>query len=130
MATQNLGTMSDSVLQDYHTKRHTSGVDTEDLEATLAQVHNGESRTNWMLARYDPKDTQKLLLLAKGEGGFEELLGSLDDSLVIYGCFMFAAAVGTSVMIKRVPAPATPAAAPRRLTRALTTHLTCAGASS
>ncbi|EOD18525.1 hypothetical protein EMIHUDRAFT_243785 [Emiliania huxleyi CCMP1516] len=91
MATRNLGTMSDSVLQDYHTRRHTSGLNTEELEAPLALVHS-TSRINWLTARYDPDDSQRLQLLATGEGGFEELLGSLDDNLVIYGCFMFAAA--------------------------------------
>ena len=64
MATQNLGTMSESVLQDYHTKRHTSGVDLVELDAALAEVKSGESRTNWLMARYDPGNTQKLQVQA------------------------------------------------------------------
>ena len=107
MATQNLGTMSSSVLQDYHTERHTSGIDLAAIDAVLAEVKDDESRTNWLLARYDPGNKHKLLLLSTGEGGFEELLGSLDDACVLYGCFIFSAAN----QIKR--APATP---PHRFT--------------
>ena len=92
MATQNLGTMSSSVLQDYHTKRHTSGINLAAIDAALADVKDGESRTNWLLARYDPGNKHKLLLLRTGEGGLEELLGSLDDACVLYGCFVFSAA--------------------------------------
>ena len=70
----------------------TSGIDLTEVDAALAEVRSGESPTNWFMARYDPNNKQKLLLLGKGEAGFEELLGSLDDSLVLYGCFVFSAA--------------------------------------
>ena len=109
MATQNLGTMSSSVLQDYHTKRHTSGIELAAIDAALAQLKDSGSRTNWLLACYDPGNKHRLLLLRTGEGGFEELLGSLDDACVLYGCFVFSAAN----QIKR--APATPPR-PRRAT--------------
>eukprot|EP00964_Phaeocystis_antarctica_P026978 scaffold15190_cov61-Phaeocystis_antarctica.AAC.4 len=109
MATQNLGTMSSSVLQDYHTKRRTSGIELAAIDAALAQLKDSGSRTNWLLACYDPGNKHRLLLLRTGEGGFEELLGSLDDACVLYGCFVFSAAN----QIKR--APATPPR-PRRAT--------------
>ena len=122
MATQNLGTMSSSVLQDYHTKRHTSGIELAAIDAALAQLKDSGSRTNWLLACYDPGNKHRLLLLRTGEGGFEELLGSLDDACVLYGCFVFSAAN----QIKRAPAtPPRPRRAtprPRRRTAAPPRH--------
>lgn len=83
------GTMSAAALQDYHTKRHTSGVDMDDeaLVHALRDVKS-ESRTNWMACTYDANNSQALRLLASGEGGFLELIESLTDTLVVYGCFM------------------------------------------
>ncbi|KAL1529631.1 hypothetical protein AB1Y20_000573 [Prymnesium parvum] len=83
------GTMSAAALQDYHTKRHTSGVDMDDeaLVQALRDVKS-ESRTNWMACTYDANNSQALRLLASGEGGFLELIESLTDILVVYGCFM------------------------------------------
>ena len=83
------GTMSAAALQDYHTKRHTSGVDMSD-EALIAKLKEvkSEGRTNWMTCTYDSGNSQAMRLLASGDGGFLELLTALDDALVVYGCVM------------------------------------------
>jgi hypothetical protein len=83
------GTMSASALMDYHTTRHSSGVDTSDsaLTGALREVKGG-GRTNWMACTYQPDNNAALRLLASGEGGFMQMIQSFDDSLVVYGCFM------------------------------------------
>ena len=83
------GTMSAAALQDYHTKRHTSGVDmSNEALVELLQEVKGKGRTNWMTCTYDDSNSQAMRLLASGDGGFLELLTALDDALVVYGCIM------------------------------------------
>ena len=57
----------------------------------LAEVKDSSRRTNWMAARYDPDDSGRLVLLAKGDGGFPQLMECLDDAIVVFACLIFRA---------------------------------------
>ena len=82
--------MSSSVLQDYHTKAHSSGIDLSDdaLAAALVALASSTSRVNYVSCTYSDDNSQKLVLHSRGEDGFVGLLASLADDAVVYGTFL------------------------------------------
>ena len=91
-----VATMSDSVLQDYHTVSHSSGIaPPEELAPLVAAIKSGGGATNWAAVRY--ASPTSLAMLGSGDGGFVEMLGAFDDGAVAYGAF--AAAIGTQLKL-------------------------------
>ena len=91
-----VATMSDSVLQDYHTVSHSSGIaPPEELAPLVARIKSGGGATNWAAVRY--ASPTSLAMLGAGDGGFVEMLGAFDDGAVAYGAF--AAAIGTQLKL-------------------------------
>ena len=91
-----VATMSDSVLQDYPTGSHSSGIaPPEELAPLVARIKSGGGATNWAAVRY--ASPTSLAMLGSGAGGFVEMLGAFDDGAVAYGAF--AAAIGTQLKL-------------------------------
>jgi len=58
----------------------------QNLSSALQEIMDGNSKINWVLSKYDSTG-KGLELVGKGEKGLAELVGQLDDGLVMYGMF-------------------------------------------
>ena len=77
-----VATMSDSVLQDYHTVSHSSGIaPPEELAPLVAAIKSGGGATNWAAVRY--ASPTSLAMLGSGDGGVVGIYVGEDDGATV-----------------------------------------------
>eukprot|EP00123_Amoebidium_parasiticum_P012897 comp21640_c0_seq1/m.30404 comp21640_c0_seq1/g.30404 ORF comp21640_c0_seq1/g.30404 comp21640_c0_seq1/m.30404 type:complete len:339 (-) comp21640_c0_seq1:557-1573(-) len=74
--------------------KHVKPIDTKkadlefgpELRGAVALVRNDQAPVNWVLGTYEGGDPKRpVVLAAKGTGGLDELVGSLDPAKIMYG---------------------------------------------
>jgi len=57
----------------------------DEIKDAIADVRNDKTSTNWVLLSYQGENTNNVVLVGKGDGGANELIGNLQDDNVGYG---------------------------------------------
>jgi len=56
-----------------------------EIKGAIADVRDDKTATNWVLLSYDGENSNNVVLVGKGDGGANELIGHLHDDKVGYG---------------------------------------------
>mmetsp|Transcript_26170 Transcript_26170/g.36847 ORF Transcript_26170/g.36847 Transcript_26170/m.36847 type:complete len:438 (-) Transcript_26170:162-1475(-) len=54
------------------------------IKDALTEIKNNSSSTNWILLGYAPKSDTKLVVVGKGDGGFNECIENFNDGKVLF----------------------------------------------
>lgn len=57
----------------------------DEIKGAIADVRNDKTSTNWVLLSYQGENSNNVVLVGKGAGGVNELIGHLQDDNVGYG---------------------------------------------